>query len=85
MGMVAILVMWPEPFEQTFVPSSYGGYKWNLASIGLAMSKEKINKLLNLNVPLDQGQWIALAFGIHIDSCTHLVNCIYQFWHHRLQ
>ena len=25
MGMVAILVMWPGPFEQIFVPASQGG------------------------------------------------------------
>ena len=32
MGMVAILVMWPGPFKQTFVPPSQGGSIWNLAS-----------------------------------------------------
>ena len=29
-------------------------------------------------------QWMTLTFDIHIDSCNHLVNCICQFWHHRL-
>ena len=42
MGMVAILVMWPGPFEQTFVPPSQGGSIWILASIGPAVSKEKM-------------------------------------------
>ena len=42
MGMVAILVMWPGPFEQTFVPPSQGGSTWNLASIGQVVSKEKM-------------------------------------------
>ena len=37
MGMVAILVMWPKPFQQTFVPLSQGG----LASIGSAVIQEK--------------------------------------------
>ena len=32
MGMVAILVMWPGPFEQTFVPPSQGGSTWNFAT-----------------------------------------------------
>ena len=41
MGMAAILVMWPGPFEQTFIPPSHGGSTWNLVSIGLAVSKEK--------------------------------------------
>ena len=41
MGMAAILVEWPEPFEQTFVPPSHGDSIWNLASIGLVVSEEK--------------------------------------------
>ena len=36
-------------------------------------------------VTLDQGQSVILTFDIHIGSRTHLVNCIYQLWHHRLQ
>ena len=45
MGMTDILVMWPEPFEQTFVPLSHGGSIWNLASIGLAVSKKKFENV----------------------------------------
>ena len=41
MGMVAIFVMWPEPFEQAFVPPSKGGSIWKLASIGLLVLEEK--------------------------------------------
>ena len=49
MGMVAILVMWPGPFEQTFIPgpfeqtfipSSHGGSIWNLTLIGPVVSEE---------------------------------------------
>ena len=47
MGMAAILVMWHRPFEQTFVPLSRGGSTWNLASIGLEVSKKK--KFENMN------------------------------------
>ena len=36
MGMAAILVMWPGPFEQTFVPPSHRSSIWNLTLIGLA-------------------------------------------------
>ena len=32
MGMAAILVMWPGPFEQIFLLPYYGGSTWNLAS-----------------------------------------------------
>ena len=51
MGMAAILVMWPGPFEQTFVPPSHWGATWNLASIGPAVSQEK--KFENVEVTLD--------------------------------
>ena len=33
MGMAAILVMRPGPFEKTFVPPSQGGSTWKLISI----------------------------------------------------
>ena len=41
MSMVAILVMWPRPFEQIFVPLSQGGSTWNLVSIDLVVIEEK--------------------------------------------
>ena len=40
MGMAAILVMLPGPFEQTVVPLSEGGSTWNLASIGPVISEK---------------------------------------------
>ena len=42
--MAAILVMWPGPFIQTFVPPSQGGSTYNLALIGQAVSEEKMFK-----------------------------------------
>ena len=44
MVMVAILVMWPGPFEQTFIPPSHGDSIWNLASIGPVVSEKKTFK-----------------------------------------
>ena len=41
MGMAAILVMWPGPFEQLFVPPTPGGYIWNLVTIGPVVSEVK--------------------------------------------
>ena len=41
MGMAAILVMWPGPFEQILVPLIPGGYIWNLVTIGPVVSEEK--------------------------------------------
>ena len=42
MGVAAILVMWPGPFEQTFVPASLGVSIWNLSLIGPGVSEEKM-------------------------------------------
>ena len=39
MVMVAILAMWPGPFEQTFV---HEGSTWNLTSISPVVSEEKM-------------------------------------------
>ena len=41
MGMVAMLVMWPRPFEQLFFPKGPGGCIWNLVAIGPVVSEEK--------------------------------------------
>ena len=41
MGIAAVLVMWPGPFEQLFVPPTPGGYIWNLVTIGPGFSEEK--------------------------------------------
>ena len=42
MGVAAILVMWPRPREQIFVPPSHWGSIWNLASTGPAVLEKKI-------------------------------------------
>ena len=42
MGMAAILVMWPRPREQTFVPLTHEDSTWNLASTGPAVLVKKI-------------------------------------------
>ena len=41
MGMVAMLVMWPRPFEQLFFPKGPWGCIWNLVAIGSVVSEEK--------------------------------------------
>ena len=41
MGMAAILVMWPRPSEQTFVPLSHLDSIWNLALIGQVVLEQK--------------------------------------------
>ena len=66
MNMVAILVMWHKPFVFTFIPPSHGGSTWNLASISLAVSKEKKFETVWIWMMFDQGQWMTLTFGFHI-------------------
>ena len=85
MGMVAIFVMWPGSFETAFVPPSEGGSTWNLASFGLVVIEEK--KFKNIESERfgprsinDLDLWYFI-----IKPCTHLVDCIYQLLHHRLQ
>ena len=41
MGMAAMLVMWPRPFEQLFFPKGPGGCIWNLVAISPVVSEEK--------------------------------------------
>ena len=48
MGMVGILVIWLESFEQTFVPSSHWGSIWNLALNDPAVSEKMFEEC---------GQW----------------------------
>ena len=42
MGVADILVMWPGPFEQTFVSSSLGVSISHLSSIGPVASKKEL-------------------------------------------
>ena len=41
MVTAVILIMWPGPFKQTFVPLSRWDATWNLTFIGLVVSKEE--------------------------------------------
>ena len=41
MGMAAMLVMWPRPFEQFFFPKVPGSCIWNLVAIGPVVTEEK--------------------------------------------
>ena len=47
MGMGAILVMWPRPFEQFFFPKDPGDYKWNLVAISLVVTEEKLFEIVD--------------------------------------
>ena len=49
MGMVVILVVWPGPSEQTFVPQSHGDSIWNLASIGPVVSENMFKSVWRMD------------------------------------
>ena len=51
MGVEAILVLWPGPFEQAFVPMSKGVSIWNLSSIGQVVSEEKMFENVDRQTP----------------------------------
>ena len=55
MGMVAMLVKWPRPFEQFFFPKGPGGCIWNLVAIHLVVSEEKSFEIVDRRT--DDGQW----------------------------
>ena len=54
--------MWPGPSEQTFVLPSHGGSTWNLASIGLAISKEKKFENVESKLMNDLDHWYPYWF-----------------------
>ena len=49
MGIAAILVMSHKPFVLTLILPSHEGSTWNMASIGLAVSRKRSLKMLNLS------------------------------------
>ena len=56
MGMVAILVMSPRHYEQTFVSPPHGGSTCNLVLIGPALTKEMFENVdANVDANANQG------------------------------
>ena len=47
MGLAAMMVMWPRPFEQLFFPKGPGGCIWNLVAIGPVVSEEKLFEIVD--------------------------------------
>ena len=60
MGMVAILVMWPGSFEQTFFPQSQQGSTWNLILTGPVVSEENVDGW-QMTAVLEKGQQMTLT------------------------
>ena len=77
MAMVAILVMWPRPFEQLFVPNGPGSF-WNLITIGPVVSEKKSFEIVD--GPTADRRWATEpaytisspgAFGSGELTCSH--------------
>ena len=45
MGMAAVLVMWPGPFEQTFVPPSRRSSIWNMTDWPIGFREEDVKRV----------------------------------------
>ena len=58
MGVGAILVMWPGPFEQTFIPASYEISIWNLNLIGPVVSEEKMFEIVDGKTDRRTPEWL---------------------------
>ena len=71
MGIAAILVMWPRPFEEAFISPCQGASTWNLASIGLVVIEEK--KFKNIESERFGPMSMTVTFDIHKGSCTYLI------------
>ena len=56
MSVAAILVMWPRPCEQTFIPLSHWGSMWNLALTGQVVLEKIIFE--NGGQRTDDGPWL---------------------------
>ena len=63
MGMAAILVMWPNSFEQLFVPKVPGGCIWNLVKIGPVVSEEESFEIVDGRTT-DKGRTTEPAYTI---------------------
>ena len=76
MGMVAILVMWPWTFEQTFIPLSHRSSIWNLTLTGPVVSEEKMFKKCGRTTEADLSYKLAKwAFGSS-ELKTYTVGCL---------
>ena len=74
MGMAAMLVMWPRPFEQLFFPKGPGGCIWNLVAIGPVVSEEKSFEIVDGRRTTDDGR---LTTDWRTDGRTDDGACLY--------
>ena len=69
MGMAAILINGPSPFEQIFNPHLTVGSTWSLKKIGLGVSKKKSLKMWTDD---DKGRRSTMDDGRQVITIAHL-------------
>ena len=77
MRVTTILVMWPRPREQRFVPQSHWGSIWNLVLIGQAVLEKKIFEMV------DDGPWLvslAEQAGLSLNWSQTPMTCFVVTW-----
>ena len=84
MGVVAILVMWPEIRHEIFIFMYLKAFIQNLIQICIAVS-EKSTLTFCMYTTLDQGQEMTLTFNTHISSYIQLNISSYYLSGHWLQ
>ena len=74
---MAILAMWPDAHEKTFIPPSNTGSTFSLLSISLAVLEEKVKKKTESEesrTKVSKWSWPLVFIK------NHLGYCIYQLW-----
>ena len=75
MGKVAILVMWPAPFNKFLLPHPKEAPLWNLASIGPVVSEEKMFENVDNYYT---HTYIHAYIHTHIHTYTHIYTYIHE-------
>ena len=72
MGMAAILVMWPAPFNKFLLPHPKAAALWNLASIGPVVSEEKMFENVDIHTYIHTHTHIHTHIHTYIHTYTHI-------------
>ena len=77
MGVVAILVMWPRPHKQTFIPPSQWGSIWNLALIAPVVWRRRSLKMVD-GQRTDHGYTISSPMNLKVKGSSFEQTCKYS-------
>ena len=74
MGIVAILIMWPRPSEQLFVPQGPGGCIWNLVAISPVVLEKKMFEIVDGRGTDGRGSLSILGYTTLCRTTLRLLN-----------